>query len=200
MTTHNADLELLERISRGDSRALGVLLERYWAPVVRYVASLVDSDDAAEDVAQDTFVRLWERRDAWSRDGSVRALLYRIARNLGLDELRRREARARADHRATTPNPVTGPEEHLENEEVRSVIARAVQSLPERRREAFMLVRYHGLSYREAGDVLDLAPQTIANHLTLALTNLRAALAPYLYDRWRDGTTSQVDQRTHRSA
>lgn len=200
MTAQNPDLELLQRIRGGDSDALGVMLERYWAPVVRYVASLVDSSDAAEDVAQDTFIRLWERRDAWSLDGSVRALLYRIARNIGLDERRRRDARARADHNAGTPRAYAAPDEHVENDELRTAIAVAVESLPERRREAFKLVRYHGLSYREAAAVLDLAPQTIANHVTLALTGLRAALAPYRYDRSNEVKPAQREQRAHRSA
>jgi len=200
MTASNPDQDLLERIRNGNSKALGVLLERYWAPLVCYLGSLLKSDDAAEDVAQDTFVRMWERRDAWSVNGSVRALLYRVARNLALDELRRGDARTRADLGSSPPSPGVAPDEHMENDELRSVIARAVESLPARRREAFMLVRHHGLSYREAADVLELAPQTIANHLTLALTDLRAAVAPYFYDRSSDLASSHGEQRTHRSA
>jgi RNA polymerase sigma-70 factor (ECF subfamily) len=191
MAPSHPDLELLRRIRRDDSAALGVILERYWAPVVRYAASLLECADAAEDVAQDTFVRLWERRDAWSLDGSVRALLYRIARNLGLDERRRRNARNRADQMAHAPTPGRTPDKAIEDDEIQAAIWRAVESLPQRRREVFVLVRHHGLSYREAAAVLDVAPQTVANHLTMALSDLRKTLAPYFYEDVHCGTLRQ---------
>jgi RNA polymerase sigma-70 factor (ECF subfamily) len=186
MSPSHPDLDLLKRIQKGDAKALGIILERYWAPVVRYAAAILGCPDAAEDVAQDTFVRLWERRDAWTMDGSVRALLYRIARNLGLDERRRRSARQRADEGTAFPVSVRTPDELIEDDEIRTAIGRAVDMLPERRREVFILVRHHGLSYREAAGVLDLAPQTVANHLTMAVSDLRKALAPFFYDHAED--------------
>jgi RNA polymerase sigma-70 factor (ECF subfamily) len=180
MPSHS-DLELLSRIGTDDPAALGVILERYWAPVVRFATGFLHSRDAAEDVAQETFVRLWERRDAWQQEGSLRALLFRITRNLSLDEIRRRSARERADKRASRPALRSTAAENVEHEELGNIIARAVDALPPRRRDVFVLVRYHGLSYREAAQVLDLAPQTVANHLSMALANLRDSLAPYFY-------------------
>jgi len=196
----DSDLALLSRIRRADTGALGILLERHWAPVVRYVLGLLDSRDAAEDVAQETFVRLWERREAWELEGSVRALLFRVARNLSLDELRRRSVQqrtARAAHQ--TPLQLT-PDETLESLELRSVIGRAVDSLPQRRRDVFILVHHHGLSYRETAEVLDLSPQTVANHLTMALADLRKLLMPHLYDRVSPTSGSETDATTDRSA
>jgi len=180
MPSHS-DLELLSRIGTDDPSALGVILERYWAPVVRFATGFLHSRDAAEDVAQETFVRLWERRDAWQREGSLRALLFRITRNLCLDEIRRRSARERADRQASQQTWHSTAAEHVEREELGRIIARAVDTLPPRRRDVFVLVRYHGLSYREAAQVLDLAPQTVANHLSMALADLRDSLAPYFY-------------------
>ena len=180
MPSHS-DLELLSRIGKDDPAALGVILERYWAAVVRFASSFLRSPDAAEDVAQETFVRLWERRDAWQQEGSLRALLFQITRNLSLDEIRRRSARERADREAVPPTLRHTAAEHVEQEELGEIIARAVRALPPRRREVFVLVRHHGLSYREAAQVLDLAPQTVANHLSMAMADLRDSLAPYFY-------------------
>jgi RNA polymerase sigma-70 factor (ECF subfamily) len=87
--------------------------------------------------------------------------------------------------------------EHVEHEELGRIIARAVDALPPRRRDVFVLVRYHGLSYREAAQVLDLAPQTVANHLSMALANLRDSLAPYFYSHI---ATSPSDSATSLSA
>jgi len=197
---YDSDLALLSRIRRADTGALAILLERHWAPVVTYVLGLLDSRDAAEDVAQETFVRLWERREAWELEGSVRALLLRVARNLSLDELRRRSAQERTARAAPRNALQLTPDEELEKLEVRTVIARAVESLPQRRREVFILVHHHGLSYREAAEVLDLSPQTVANHLTMALADLRRLLMPHLYDRVNPTSGSQTDVTTDRSA
>lgn len=176
MTEGPADIALLARILNGDATGLASLLDRHWASVVRYSHSILNDRDAAEDVAQEVFVRLWEHRETWGLEGSVCGLLFRIARNLSLDECRQRAARSRAANRLPEPTPRLSPAEHAENGELRHVLDKALEDLPQRRREVFVLVRHHGLSYREAADVLGLAPQTVANHLSMALTDLRKQL------------------------
>ena len=171
------DSELLRRSAAGDPGALEVILGRYWAQVVRYAASLLDDVDQAEDAAQECFVRLWERRETWKRDGSLRGLLFQIVRNLALDERRRVRARARAVEQAREARPPRTPAQDAEAAEVRSLLARALRALPERRREVFTLVRIHGMSHREVAELLAIAPQTVANHLSMALAELRDALA-----------------------
>jgi len=171
------DLELLERTRAGDQAALATILDRYWAPVVRYAASLLDDADAAEDAAQECFVRLWEHREDWKLEGSLRGLLFQIVRNLAFDERRRTQARARAAHAAPEAPPPRTPADQAETAELRALLATAVRALPERRREVFLLVRHQGLSHREVAQLLDLSPQTVANHLSLALADLRVALA-----------------------
>jgi RNA polymerase sigma-70 factor (ECF subfamily) len=74
----------LERIRSGDSEALGLLLRETWAPLVRYLLTFLDSVEAAEDAAQEAFVRLWEHRERWE-SGSGRAVVFRIGRNVALD-------------------------------------------------------------------------------------------------------------------
>ena len=195
-----SDVALLSRIRDGDTRALEILLERYWASVVRYVVTILGSRDAAEDVAQDTFVRLWERREAWELEGSVRALLFRMARNFSLDELRRRSARERTLRLAPTAPSVRPPDSDLENSEFRALVVKAVDSLPPRRRDVFILVRHYGLSYRETAAVLDLSTQTVANHLSLAVAELRESLAPHFRERSNLTGSGEGDVSGHRSA
>src|SRR5690606_5569446 len=113
------DRQLMERVHAGDSDALDALLNSYWSPLVAYGARVLWSWDAAEDAAQETFVRLWQRRAEWGRDGSVRALLFRIMRNLALDEKKRRERREAWSFRNFRPGRrVATPEELLERSEL----------------------------------------------------------------------------------
>jgi RNA polymerase sigma-70 factor (ECF subfamily) len=180
MKRDRSDQELFARIRKSDADALGILLDRYWARLVRYVATVLEPGDAAEDVAQEAFVRLWEHRRDLRPEESARAFLFRIARNAALDEHRRRQARERAASRAARPMAIPTPEDNLANSELREAITLAINALPEKRREVFTLVRHHGLSHREVAEVMNLAPQTVANHLSMALADLRSALAPYL--------------------
>jgi RNA polymerase sigma-70 factor (ECF subfamily) len=180
-------------MSRGDSAALAVFLERYWPSLVRYATGLLGNRDDAEDVAIETFERLWERRDAWQIDGSVLPLLLRIARNLCLDCLRRRATRDRVYQRTDGPPCTITPDAALDAGELRSVVTNAVDSLPERRREALLLTRMHGLSRTEVAQVMGLSPQTVANHLQLAMNELRQTLAPYVTDSTENPTRERAD-------
>ncbi len=174
------DRALLGRIHGGDESALEELLTRYWEPVVRVASQLLDSWDSAEDVAQETFIRLWERRETWGLDGSIRGLLFRIARNAAIDVRRQRSADERASAHVPEPADAGQPDDLAEGQELEAAIAEALAALPERRREVFILVRHHGLTYKEVAEALDLSAQTVANHMSMALTDLRAQLEPML--------------------
>src|SRR5437016_1281271 len=89
------DAELAEAIRRGDERALDRLLAHRWAPLVSYVAGRVGDVELAKDIAQEAFVRLWERRHKIDPSRSVVAYLYQVARRRAIDELRREDVRAR---------------------------------------------------------------------------------------------------------
>jgi RNA polymerase sigma-70 factor (ECF subfamily) len=175
------------RLRAGDAAALEILLAELWEPVVRFVLPLVDGQDAAEDVAQRAFLRVWDERLALRADGAVRAVLYRAARNLALNERRDRrtrlrllDARAREGERAGAGAPARSPLELLEAAELRRAAAAAIAALPERRREVFVLARYHGMSYGEIAEILELSPQTVANTMSAALAALRRELGGVL--------------------
>src|SRR2546427_11523414 len=89
------DAQLMQRLAHGDVAALKRLIDVYWVPLLGYATRVLQQPDAAEDVAQETFVRIWERRNEWRPEGSPRAYLYHIARNLALNERRRVRVRAK---------------------------------------------------------------------------------------------------------
>lgn len=174
-----ASEELLERIQAGDTAALKQLMERYWEPLVRYARTLLPLEDAAEDIAQEAFVRFWERRDRWEARASLETLLFCIARNLALNEKKHQRIRTRhADRAAERARPPT-PLEVVQGTEVQRAVDRAVEALPARRREVFLLARVQGLSYREIAAVTGVTPQTVANQMSAALAQLREALSRF---------------------
>src|SRR5690606_38619014 len=160
--------------------ALDGLLALYWKPLVRYAHALVGSMDDAEDVVQDVFVELWNRRLSWRGIESIRSYLYRSTRNRALNERRRRKVRVAwfDANRGEQRRPPT-PAETLQTQELRRAVESALGRLSPRRREVFVLYSGHSLSYHEIGAIMGISYQTVANHMSAALRDLRRALADY---------------------
>lgn len=174
------DIELLEATRRGDEAAFAGLLTLYWTPLVRYARRILGSADAAEDVVQDAFVRLWERRGEWREASAPRVLLYTIVRNLSLNQTKSRAVRAArlaVRHDQSRVELVT-PADLLEAAELARCVATAIAALPPRRREVLLLARHDGFSRAEIAELTGLSSQTVANYLAMAIEELRRALRP----------------------
>ena len=131
-----SDGDLFARLRADDTDALDAALKQHWSLVVDYIKRLTVSVDAAEDVAQRTFCQLWDRRSQWRSEGSMRALLCRIARNYAISEHRRESADERsAAVFAELNEPVSPVRDSLEAEQLRSALDREISLLPARRRD-----------------------------------------------------------------
>ena len=122
-------------------------------------------NDDAEDVTQETFLRVCRRLHTWRRQARFTTWLFQIARNLAIDTLRSRERRARADDRHPLPSPASTPELGVE-------LDAALAALRPKAREALVLVEVSGLTYREAAAVLGVPAGTVKSRVFSA----RAAL------------------------
>jgi RNA polymerase sigma-70 factor (ECF subfamily) len=178
-----ADEALMERIRAGDASALDALLKRYWDVVVAYARQILGDPAAAADTAQQTFIKLWQRREQWTPTGSVAAYVFRITRNAALNERRARRVRV-----VSTGNPRVGatastpgtPLQTLEEKELRAGLEAALRLLPERRKEVFMLARFQRLTYDEIAALMGISAQTVANQMSAALADLRKHLVAHL--------------------
>lgn len=173
------DLVLMARVRDGCRESLAALVRRYWARLVRYSAEILRSRDEAQDVVQETFIRIWASREDWTPRGTVSAYLYRIARNLSLNADRDRKGREQRRRRA---GPAFGarrasdPEGELEAGAIRGEVQGAIDRLPLRQREVFILSRFHGLTHQEIADTMGISHRTVANQMMSALHTLRSAL------------------------
>ena len=179
-----ADAELKDRLRSGDPTALEDLLATYWRPLVGYVTALTDQPSQAEDLAQEAFVRLWEQRREWSAPGSLRTLLYRIARNLAFNHRRWLRVRLRARVQLAlvqrTERRTPTPLETIEQAELRAALEHALAGLSPRRREIFTLRQIHGLSLLETAETLGITVQSVKNQMGAAVADLRRLLGPML--------------------
>lgn len=175
-----SDFHVMDALRRDDPTALQRLVDCYWDGLLAYVKRMLADVDAAEDVVQEAFVRLWEERARWWASSAPRAVLYRIARNLALNELKAHGFRERQLERTSRPTTSLTPIQLLECEELHAAVTQAVNALPPRRRAVFVLARFHGMSHREIAQALEIAPQTVANQMATALATLEGALALFL--------------------
>lgn len=182
------ELEWFERIRTGDEDAFEALFRAYAEPLGAFAYSYIDSRPAAQEIVQDLFARLWERRDSLEVPRSVHAYLYGATRNRAINYLRNRRVETTflqralwvGEARGTGPRSVP-PEEELNAQALAAAVERAVAELPPRCREVFTLTRDHHMSYDEVAGVLHISSKTVEIHMGRALALLREKLRPWLH-------------------
>jgi RNA polymerase sigma-70 factor, ECF subfamily len=179
-TVDPEELSLMASVKQGDRHAFDTLVDRLWESTFLFAYHLTKDREWAHDVAQESFFRLWQRRNEWEVSGAVRSWLFRTARNLVISEARKAKVRQRWELLHTEPSIVDRtPLQDVEAEELRAAVQNAIQRLPEKRREVFSLFHIHGMSRREIAEIMEIEPQSVANHLHRALADLKVSLKSY---------------------
>ncbi len=177
----NYEYKLLQRLSDGDEKAFRELFDTFYPKVLAFVGCIVKQTGAAEDIAQDIFAKIWERREQLG-DGNIQSFngyVYRMARNAALNAIRRKSDINLSQLPQAEESPVCDAsiEEQYYAREKELFIKLIVCQMPEQRRRIFEMSRYMGMDNQTIADALHLSKKTVENHLSLALKQLRNALA-----------------------
>lgn len=172
----DADEALLRRIDDGDEAAVRAMVARKLPRLLALANRMLGDAAEAEDVAQETFVRVWKHARGW-RIGRARfdTWLFRVALNLCYDRLRRRRETPVADPPERI-DPVAGADETMSARERGRRIAQAVASLPPRQREAIVLTYDHDLSNIGAAAVMGIGLEALESLLARARRTLKTQL------------------------
>ena len=170
-----------ERLRKSDSSACTEVFRQLHAPLIRYAARLTRDENAAYDVVQESFIKLWEHRQNLDPQRPLKAYLYSIVRNTALNHITRRTNifSGLDSVQSNSEDPSASPEDPLISSELKSSIHTWINELPPRRQEAFRLSRFENLSHEEIADVMGLEKRTVTHHIMLALRHLRDRLATY---------------------
>ncbi len=174
---HESDEALIARAGRGDRLAAGELVVRHTDRIFAASYRMLGDRAAAEDVTQESFLRLWRNAGRWRADGArIETWLYRVAMNLCIDSLRkrRREAPEAAAPERIDPGPRA--DDILATEERRSTVEAAIAALPERQRMAITLCHYEELSNIEAAEILGVSVEAVESLLARARRALKTRL------------------------
>jgi RNA polymerase sigma-70 factor (ECF subfamily) len=170
------DAQLVLRVGDGEVAAYRELVQRYAPKLLRFAARLLKDDIEAEDVVQETCLRLWQHARDYSPKARVTTWLHRIAHNLAVDRLRARGRLKPLPEEDAMPESARQPK--LLDEKRRAILLeQALAELPERQAAALVLVHLHGLTGAEASEVLGVGAEALESLLARGRRALKAELA-----------------------
>jgi RNA polymerase sigma-70 factor (ECF subfamily) len=187
--TDEQDRADMARLVAGQDKALDDLMGRHAQALFRYLLRVLQNESEAEDVAEESFVRIYQNRARYRPANRFSTWLYTIATNLARDLQRRRmrhpqvsleaqNAETGHDFREALPEKRPNPSERLESNERAETVRQAVAALPEDLRLALVLSEYEDKSHAEIGEILNCSPKAVEMRLYRARQQLRVTLKP----------------------
>lgn len=159
---------------------------RIYAPLLyAYVFSLTESKSVTNDIVQETFIKIWEKREEIREDASFKSFIFTIAKNKALNEFRRQlKNPVFSDYlslqMAEHPTEENQIEQKIDFDEFNRRLQQAKQKITRRQAQIFELNKEHGLSVEEIARKLNIKEQVVRNQMSLALHILRREMKPYL--------------------
>lgn len=186
------DAELMLRVKRGDLRAFEDLVRKYQQPVINLVFRTLPDAKEAEDIAQNVFIQAYKSSDRYRATAKFSTWLFTIARNLCLNEIRRRtrhpshsldqqisDESGEVQQQFEDPK-VQPPDGEALNDELHGKVEEAIRELPENQRVAILLCRHEDTSYDEIASVLGCSVSATKSLIHRARETLKQRLKPYL--------------------
>lgn len=180
-----SDIELMLRTKAGDDSAFSELMNRHYKGVLNYIYRFTNLRENSEDLTQEVFLRVYRSASKYRPEAKFTTWLYKIATNVSLTHVKKKNPAVSLDEM----NENTGEYEDSEVEisddiiyrkEMKNMIIKAMETLPEREKVAIMLCKYEGLSYEETADVLECSVGAVKAYVHRGRMKLVKKLKPYL--------------------
>lgn len=187
------DNDLVQAFLEGEESAFRQIVSRYKDPIINYTNSMINDYDTAVDLAQETFIRVYQNAARYERKYQFSTWIYKIATNLAIDEIRNRKRRGRFFFMNVFPNYERNAvpleisdgkrphDETLHGKELSQTLSVAISCLPEKYRTVFVLKEVQELSYPEIAQILKTSEGTIKSRLHRAKMLLREKLGAQLH-------------------
>jgi RNA polymerase sigma-70 factor, ECF subfamily len=187
----DADAQLMLRFKNGDAEAFDQLFVRHTRAMVNFAYRFVHDRQAAEELAQEIFLRVYEGAAGYQAQAKFTTWLYRIAANVCLNEIRK--PRFKASHKPLSPErpqdsdaffrsaeSVGSPDRILERQAISEALRQALSQIPEKQRTAFILNKYEEFSYAEVAGIMNASEKAVKSLIHRAKEALAERLKPLL--------------------
>ncbi len=157
-----------------------MLFRKYYAGLCKSLYKILRDATLAEDLVQEVFLKVWEKRETLQMDEGIQSYLYRSCYNTALNFLKQQKHNTDIDTlEVAVPGGETA-EKHLTFLETEAEVLRAIDALPPKTKMVFSLSRFEELSYKEIAERLDISVKSVEKHMGIALQRLRESLKEYL--------------------
>lgn len=191
-----SEQEIIGAIREGNERIFEETFRKYYQSLCNYANSILKETDEAEEVVQNLFLSIWEKRSDLEISISLKSYLYRAVHNHCLNRIK--HLKVREEYQQYAVNFYDASYESVSQtvmkNELETKIEEAIRKLPEQCRLIFRMSRFEELKYHEIAEQLELSPKTVENQIGKALKILRVELAEYLPLIIICGTSFQIVQ------
>lgn len=173
------ETNLITQIREGNQKAFEMVFNDFYTPLVNYSNTIVKNQNDAEDIVQQLFITVWQKRSDLEKVDSLRNYLYRSVYNASLNRVKQQAVRtnyAKEQMRVVSDKYET----NIVHKELQQKINEAIEKLPEQCAKVFKLSRFNEMKYQEIADELNISVKTVENHMGKALKLMRELLKDYL--------------------
>lgn len=178
----NPDSLVIHGLRQGRESAFESLFREFYTGLCVYAKKYVYDQETAEEIVQQLFCKLWEKRETLEIKGSVKSYLFNATRNNCLSHLRHEKIKANYQQETIASHKEESPEfdDMMQTAELNHLIQKTIADLPEQCRKVFLMSREEGLKYKEIAEQLGLSQKTVEAQMGKALKRIRKALEGYL--------------------
>jgi RNA polymerase sigma-70 factor (ECF subfamily) len=172
-------VETMEQIATGDQQAFKQLYGYFYKRLYHFAMSMVKTKEAAEEIIEDVFIRIWQQRAALPVIRNLKVYLYTAVKNTSLNYLSKKAKESITepfDHIHIEFSESVNPEQMMITAEMFNKIRQSVEALPPRCKMIFKLIREDGLRYKEVSEILNISVNTIDAQMAIAVSRIASAL------------------------
>ena len=171
--------EVIELLNQSDQKAFNILFRLYSARVYHFSYSYLKSTEEAEEIVQDTFIKIWENRATIDASYSFSGFIFTVAHHLILNRIRkiRNENHCKAVLAVSSVNTQNETEEKILHAELERVQQAALTELPPKRKIIYQMIREEGMTYKQVAEQLNISVKTVESQMTEAIKHFRAKLS-----------------------
>lgn len=184
-----SDQELFDELGYNNRNAFESIYKKYFHQLVVYISDIVLDKEIAEEIAQETMVKLWEMRSRLNRDAGIRGLIFTIARNISFNYIKSFGVRQKRigsyqekalimQHNLEALNDETA--QPVYSDEIKKIVEQTLEQMPGKTKEIFIMSRFRNLSYQEIASFQGLSIKSVEYHISEALKLFRQSLKDYL--------------------